>query len=203
MNALYFSYLPDESYAGYKYPNDKIREDGCLNFIDLTIYHAKYNGSYEDHVPIDLQSYYCTMSQGNYPHAKQAWNFAKSQKLANIAGPLGKRAGIDIKENYQNFIRFEMFSDSTMFVNIAGDAVRGTLDELQEKPTRIDFENIDLEREDMEVYIIEKAFFNVPYLFILAINDVKPSVGPSFNSYSAFKNVGSTTSIWAFLRFLD
>ena len=61
-----------------------------MNFIDLTIYHAKYDGKYEDHVPIDLPSYYCTMSQGNYNHVRQAWNYAKNQPLANKAGPLGK-----------------------------------------------------------------------------------------------------------------
>ena len=88
----YASFLPAESWDGYKYPDEAV-EAGQRNFIDLSIYHSKYGGKYEDHVPIDLPHFYCTMSGPEFPHIRDAWKFAVAQPRANQVGPLGKRAG--------------------------------------------------------------------------------------------------------------
>ena len=77
---------------GYRFPSDEF-EAGYRNFVDLTIYHPKYNGKYDDHVPIDLSYLYCTMSQPHFPHAKTVWRYIANQPNANKIGPLGKRAG--------------------------------------------------------------------------------------------------------------
>ena len=37
-------------------------DDGSLNWIDLPIYHPKFNNKYEDHVPIDLPLFYCQVN---------------------------------------------------------------------------------------------------------------------------------------------
>jgi len=101
----YSAYLPEESWSGYKYPDEKLGKDGQLNFIDLPISHPKYKGKYAKHEPIELPNFYCTMSENDYPYAKQAMNFAFNQPGANKIGPLGKRAGLDVKENYTNVLR--------------------------------------------------------------------------------------------------
>ena len=38
---------------------DEVSDEGWLNWIDLPIYHVKFGYKYDDHVPIDLSSYYC------------------------------------------------------------------------------------------------------------------------------------------------
>ena len=78
----------------YKYPDDD-KWNGYWQYLDLSIYHPKYGGKYDNHVPIDLPHFYVTVSQANYPHAYQSWTFAKKQRMANRIGPLGIRAGDD------------------------------------------------------------------------------------------------------------
>ena len=49
----------------YKAPEIEISEEGSnswLNWIDLPIYHPKFNNTYEDHVPIDLPLFYCQVN---------------------------------------------------------------------------------------------------------------------------------------------
>ena len=78
----------------YKYPDQ--RENSTtdeLNFIDLSIYHPKYNNKYENHVPIDLPAWYCQFSGPEFPFVRDLWKFAVEQKMANVVGNLGKRAG--------------------------------------------------------------------------------------------------------------
>ena len=88
----YTSYMPEDKTL-YKLPTDSVTKEGRRQFVDLTIYHPKYGGAYEDHVPIDLAHFYCTMSQGGHPHVQQAWEFATRQPRMNEIGPLGRRAG--------------------------------------------------------------------------------------------------------------
>ena len=40
----YSSYIPEESWDGYKHPHQEIAEDGNLNFVDLPLNHPKYKG---------------------------------------------------------------------------------------------------------------------------------------------------------------
>ena len=88
----YTNYMPEDK-SLYKYPTDKSR-NGYHNYIDLSIYHPKYGGKYNDHEPIDLAHFYCTLTQPNYPHAWKAWQYVTKQPMMNKIGPLGKRAGI-------------------------------------------------------------------------------------------------------------
>ncbi|ACL58169.1 hypothetical protein [Methylobacterium nodulans] len=167
----YASYLPDESYAGYKYPDEQLSADGRLNFIDLPISHAKYEAKYADHEPIDLANYYCTMSEADYPYAFQAVNFAFSQPGANVVGPLGRRAGLDIKENYTRVLRLKQFPDARTWVNgvNVGQPGRDSL--------HVDWKAVDYDRTDAEFYLVERPFFNKPYLFVVAVYEPKSGNG--------------------------
>ena len=91
------SYQPTNTgKAGYIFPDNKTNADDELHFIDLSIYHGKYNGKYEDHVPIDLPAWYCSFSGIDFPFVSDLWKFAVEQKMANVIGDLGKRAGNNI-----------------------------------------------------------------------------------------------------------
>jgi len=59
ISSNYASYLPEESWGGYKYPDQQVDSEHGLNWVDLPINHPKYNGKYDDHVPIDLSHWYC------------------------------------------------------------------------------------------------------------------------------------------------
>ena len=158
----YSHYLPEESWDGYKHPHDKISEDGRLNFVDLPINHPKYAGKYADHVPIDLPHWYCTMSANRYPYAKKALDFAFKQPGANGVGPLGRRAGLDVNELYTNVIRLQLFPDARAWVNVGN----GDGDKLH-----VNWQAIDLNKTEAEFYLVERPFFNEPYLFIAAVFD--------------------------------
>ena len=90
----YRHFIPEEGRDGYKSPSDRIWHSH-QNYLDLSIYHPKYKGKYDDHVPIDLPHLFCTMSQENFPHMWKVWKFAVAQKQSNenVIGDLGKRAG--------------------------------------------------------------------------------------------------------------
>ena len=109
-----------------------------------------------NHIPIDLPIWYCTMSQANYPYAKKVLDFAFSQPSANKAGPLGKRAGLDIKENYTNILRLNLFRDARSWVNI------GT-------SNKVDWQAIDTKNTEAEFYFVERPFFNQKRVFMVAV----------------------------------
>ena len=88
----YASFIPEEGFGGYKLTEDQFVE-GYHNWIDLTIYHPKYDGKYDDHEPIDLPSFFCTMSQDGFPYMQDVWKFMMGQDKVNKLGPLAKRAG--------------------------------------------------------------------------------------------------------------
>lgn len=158
----YSSYLPHESWSGYKYPDQKLAEDGTLNFVDLPISHPIFEGKYDDHAPIDLSNWYCTMSANDYPYAKKAMDFAFSQPAANEVGPLGKRAGLDVNENYTKVLRLEHFPDARSWVNVGQEG---------KDATHVKWEAIDREKTRAEYYLVERPFFNKPYLFVTAVYD--------------------------------
>tara|TARA_R110002049_G_scaffold176515_3_gene343709 strand:- start:4253 stop:5803 length:1551 start_codon:yes stop_codon:yes gene_type:complete len=167
----YSSYLPNESWSGYKYPDQKMNEAGNLNFIDLPITHAKYQGKYAKHQPIDLPNWYCTMSGNDYAYAKQAMNFAFSQKGANQVGPLGQRAGLDVNENYTSVLRLKTMGDGRSWVNVAeknGDKIN------------VKWEAVDESKTNAEYYLVERPFFNKPYLFVTAVYDNKDNNDHSY-----------------------
>jgi len=182
----YSSYLPDESWSGYKYPDQKLNEQGKLNFIDLPITHQKYKGKYIKHEPVDLPNWYCTMSANDYPYAKQAMNFAFAQKGSNQVGPLGKRAGLDINENYTNVLRLNQMEDARSWVNVIDN---------DGKKLNVKWEAIDESKTNAEYYLVERPFFNKPYLFVTAVYDNKDNadhryVRPQGAYYDSIKDKG-------------
>jgi hypothetical protein len=158
----YSAYLPEESWSGYKYPDQRLNENGRLNFIDLPITHAKFDGKYDEHEAIDLPNWYCTMSANDYPYAKKAMNFAFSQPAAGEVGPLGKRAGLDVNENYTKVLRLEQFPDARSWVNVGQKG---------EDALHVKWEAVDESKTKAEYYLVERPFFNKPYLFVTAVYD--------------------------------
>lgn len=158
----YGSFLAEERFDGYKYPDQQLSEDGRLNFIDLPITHALFRGKYDRHEPIDLPSYYCTMSEADYPYARTAMDFAFSQPAAGNAamGPLGRRAGLDVDENYTKVLRLEHFPDARSWVNVG---VPG------KDASHVRWAAVDTAHTKAEYYLVERPFFNVPYLFLFAV----------------------------------
>lgn len=167
----YSSFLPEEGYDGYKYPDQKVTSDGRLNFIDLPISHPKYRGRYADHDPIDLANFYCTMSEADYPYAFAAMRFAFQQPGANVVGPLGKRAGLDVKENYTRVLRLNHMPDARSWVNVG---------QAREDALHVDWKPIDREKSKAEYYIVERPFFNKPYLFVVAVFEPADNRGFSY-----------------------
>lgn len=160
----YSAYIPEESWSGYKYPDEQYSKDGKLNYIDLPITHPKYKGKYAEHAPIDLANWYCTMSENDYPYAHKAMNFAFSQNGANKIGPLGKRAGLDVNENYTKVLRINHFPDAKSWVNV-GQKGQDNL--------HVKWESVDTSKTETEYYLVERPFFNKPYLFVIAVFDNK------------------------------
>ena len=158
----YEAWLPEDRFAGYRYPDDPVGEDGQLNFVDLPITHAKYDGKYARHEPIDLPGFYCTMSGPDYPYARKAMDFAFSQGAAKRVGPLGRRAGLDVDENYTRVLQLEQFPDARSWVNTG---VPG------KDASWVRWQAIDAARTKAEYYLVERPFFNVPYLFVFAVYD--------------------------------
>lgn len=160
ISANYAAYLPDEGWSGYKYPDEKFAADGSLNYIDLPISHPKYQGKYAKHTPIDLPIWYCTFSESDYPYAQQAMNFAFAQPGANQIGPLGKRAGLDVKELYTQVLRLDHLPDARSWVNV-GQPGKDNL--------HVKWEAVDSNKTKAEYYLVERPFFNHPFLFLTAI----------------------------------
>lgn len=157
----YAAFLPGEA-SIYKFPDERLTEDNRLNYIDLPITHPKYGGKYDKHELIDLPSFYCTMSGPDYPYARQAMDFAFAQPGANEVGPLGKRAGLDIEENYTKVVRLNHMPDARSWVNVGQEGK----DELHVK-----WKAIDTEKTKAEYYLFERPFFGTPYLFLTAVFD--------------------------------
>lgn len=165
----------------YRADGDRINDNGTpnhapddyLNYVDLPISHAKYddkaNGGYDSHVPIDLPGWYCTMSGPEYPHARAALRFAFAQPGANKVGPLGLRAGLDIKENYLNVLRLELFPDAKAWVNTSGNN------------DVVDWEIIDEKRTPYELYLVERPFFNEEYIFYIIVFADDDPLGRNFS----------------------
>ena len=88
-------------------------------------------------------------------------------------------SGLDIREVYLNTFQLKLFDDAGLWVNVgvgdnATDDIRRTLDEFRNlAPQTVNFAPIDLSKYEYEIYLVEKPFFNVPYLFIDIILEEK------------------------------
>jgi len=166
--------------AGYRFYEDE-DGDGNAAFLDLPIYHPYFNGHYEDHVPIDLPIFYCTSSKADYKEAQRLWKYAIVQPNANIVGPLGKRAGLDIKENYDNAIKFDLFPDSKIWIQVGmGKNKRDDIFDQSDIDAGLDkmkfaagFRKIDISDTEYEAYLVERNSWNEPYIFMVIVMDNK------------------------------
>ena len=166
-----------DGWAGYRYSQDG-DGDGQAAFVDLPIYHPYFKDSYNDHVAIDLPHWFCTMSEANFTNAKLLWDYANKQPNANRVGPLGTRAGLDIKEHYTNIIKFDLFPDARLWIQVGlGDASKDVFDQNDIDQGNMDmnvaYRALDTSKVNYEVYLFERSFFNVPYMFITVVMDNK------------------------------
>ena len=93
------------------------------------------------------------------------WHLMKAQPRANKVGPLGKRAGMDIRENFNDVVRFYLFPDAGLWGNIGQgipetDAMQKTLEELRERVQTVNWQRLDLGKVDVEVYVMERGYHN-------------------------------------------
>lgn len=151
-----------KSFAGTN--PEPVNASGHVTFIDLPIFHEFFRGKYDDHRPIDLAGYYCTMSEADYPKARAAMDFAFTQPAANEVGPLGVRAGLDVRENYTKVLKLNSLPDARIWVNTLS-----THEAL--------WEEIDTSKTEAEIYLVERPFFNEEFLFLIAVFDDKPVNG--------------------------
>ena len=174
LTSSYSSYLPDPNepynWAGYAAPNQRINAEGTLQYIDLPISHAKYGGKYDDHVPIDLRLWYCTMSEPLAPTAATVLEYVYAQPGANVVGELGIRAGLDLTELYTNVVRLHTFPDARAWINIGQ---KFTIEKARKGETgSINYVAVDPTRTFSEYYpLVERPFFNVKYYFVVAVFD--------------------------------
>ena len=93
---------------------------------------------------------------------------------------------MDIRENYLNLLRMNMFPDGKLWVNVGIDDEKrdmqiGNLDDLLKKqPQMVNYQAVDWSKYDYEVYLYEKAFFNRPYFFIALVIEHKNKNNPVF-----------------------
>lgn len=165
--------------------SDKVDpSDNTLTFIDLPIHHQKYAGKYENHVPIDLPSYFCTMSAGNVVGdiSTQFWEYAIKQPGANEIGDLGKRAGLDIRELHPDVIRLHHMPDAAVWANVGmgkdSDFLSQTRWDSGERTQTMNYQKIDTDAMPVEYYLYMRPFFNIKYLFITAVFDNTPYIRP-------------------------
>lgn len=160
----YSHYLSEEGWSGYKYPDQAMNEHDDLNFIDLPITHPKYKDKYTQHEPIELPSFYCTMSGPDYVYAKRALDFAFNQTAAGKVGPLGKRAGLDITENYTRVLQLDTFPDARSWVNVGQDG---------RDANYMKWLAVDSTKTATEYYLLERPFFNRKHIYLTVVFDNK------------------------------
>jgi len=173
----YASMDPKVGEEGYYYPDQKLTDDGQQNYVDLTIYHPKYGGKYDDHVPIDMAAYYCTFSQPLYPFNSDLWRFVREQPRANVIGPLGKRAGLDIRENWPYVMRLYPGMDGQIWTIVSdGATTKDVEEEIKNNmkfkiPQKAFMKNMDETKVNHECYMTERFFFNLPTLHLVCVFD--------------------------------
>ena len=116
------------------------------------------------------------MSSPDFPHIGQTWHIIKAQPTANKVGPLGKRAGVDIRENFNDVVRFHLFDDAGLWANIGQgnyttDKMMRNLRDMKKINQTVSYQRVDQSKVDVEVYIMERAYHNAPetYLSMLLV----------------------------------
>lgn len=178
---------------------EEVSEEKWLNWIDLPIYHSKFKGKYDDHVAIDLPFYYCQMSSYDFPHMGSTWHLLKAQPHANKPGPLGKRAGLDIRENVNDIVQFYLFDDAGIWANVgqgdrATDFMPKNLEELKNRVQTAHWRRVDKEQVKTEVYIMERSYHNSQstYLSMVFVMDEYSYIRPDGRYYDELVARGVT-----------
>jgi hypothetical protein len=160
INTKYITHDYALGFPLYKYPDNQVT-NSALNFIDVPLNHAVFGGKYANHEPIDLPSFYCTMNGSvGYPQAAEVMDYVFQQPAANVVGPLGKRAGLDVTENYIKVIRLKHFPDARSWVNVGQDG---------KDRSHVNWLAVDTTKTDAEYYLVERPFFNLSYLFVIGV----------------------------------
>jgi len=167
----------EEGWEGYRYSQTD-DGDGKAAFVDVPIYHDYFEGKYNDHPVMDLPHFGCFMSDYNFKDAKSVWEYIVKQPIANKIGPLGIRAGLDIKEHYTSVIRLNLLQDANIWIQVGmGDLSRDVFDQtdIDNKTMDIDvaFRILDTSKVRHEIYLVERAFMNVPYVHVIVVMDNK------------------------------
>ena len=112
----------------------------------------------------------------------------KAQPEANKIGPLGKRAGIDVQENFSDVVRFKFFPDAGVWANIGQgneqtDKMPQTLEELTSRAQTVNFQRIDLSKVDVELYVMERGYHNGNDTYLSTLFVLLDKENPEQHSY--------------------
>ena len=83
-----------------------------------------------------------------------------------------QRAGLDISEHYTKVMKMDLMGDGKIWINVGSDDVAKSIfdqsDISSTVPMTMDvsYRALDTDAVPVEIYLVERPFFNVPYLFI-------------------------------------
>ena len=152
-----------------------------------------------------LNSFCFQQSSAGLPHVGYTWDLIKAQPAANKIGPLGKRAGLDIQENFNAVFRMNLFPDAGFWANVGHgnpetDQMLKNLKEMRERVQTVNHTRVDLSKVDVEVYLFERAYHNSidSYLSIgvvmldKGVEEAQAYVRPDGNYYNCLVHKGHT-----------
>ena len=116
------------------------------------------------------------------------WDVIKAQHVVKKVGPLGKRAGLDIKENFNNVVRLHQLPGAGVWANIGQgkrdqDFMPKTLDELKTRAQTVNYKRIDKDKMEIETYLIERAYHNFSDTFITVLLTMDDKADRTKHSY--------------------
>ena len=116
------------------------------------------------------------------------WDLIKAQPAANIVGPLGKRAGLDIKENFNSVLRLHQLPGAGVWANIGQgnsetDSMPKTLDELTRRAQTVNYQRIDIDKMEIETYLAERAYHNSADTYIHLLVTMRDKTDEQEHSY--------------------
>ena len=103
-------------------------------------------------------------------------------------GPLGIRAGLDIKENYVKIIQLHQFPGATAWANIGQgnrttDKMPQNLEEMRQRPQTVNYTAIDQKKVDIEIYLAERGYHNKNDTYIQFIMVMSDKTDPEAYTY--------------------
>ena len=112
------------------------------------------------------------LSGADFPHLGNVWKYIKAQKNANKVGPLGQRAGMDIRENFNNILQMESFGDGSIYLNVgqgdpATDVMARSLEEVRSRAQTMHYAKVDPAKISSEVYVLERGYHNYPESYMI------------------------------------